>query len=70
LARALSVVNIHFMRGAAGIALALPGCDLGDDALFVVDSPIQTLASQYADLGFGRVEPAGVLGRVVELQPP
>jgi amidohydrolase family protein len=46
----------------------LPCGDFADEALGVVDSAIQTLAAEYADLDLDHVEPTGMLGGVVELQ--
>ena len=68
MARAFSVVNIHLMRARCGVALSFPGGDFGDEALGVVDPAVQALAAQHADLDFDHVEPAGVLGGVVELE--
>ena len=42
--------------------------DFADEALGVVDSAIQALAAEHADLDLDHVEPAGMLGGVVELQ--
>ncbi len=58
----------HVARHAMGVALLLPGCDFGDDGVFVVDTTVEALAPQDADLDLDHVEPTGVLGRVVELQ--
>ena len=46
-----------------------PGGDLGDELLLAVDAPVEALAAQHADFDLDHVEPAGVLGDVVELQP-
>ena len=53
---------------ASGVALLFPCGDFADEALWVVDSTVQALAAQDADLDLDHVEPAGVLGGVVELQ--
>ena len=47
----------------------LPCSDLTDEAAGVVNASVQALAVEDADLDLDHVEPAGVLGRVVELQP-
>ena len=46
----------------------LPCGDFADEALGIVDSAIQALASEHADLVLDHVEPTGMLGGVVELQ--
>src|ERR1700681_4573064 len=48
---------------AGGVPLFLPCGDFADEAVGVVDSAIQALATEHTDL-----EPAGMLGGVVELQ--
>ena len=68
MARALSVVNIHFDAGGGGIALVLPCCDLADEVRCVINAAIEALAVENADLDLDHVEPTGVLGRVVELE--
>ena len=55
---------------AAIVALAFPGCDFGDELFAAVDAPIEALTAKDADLDFDHVEPACVLGRVMELDPP
>src|ERR1700730_4541177 len=52
--------------GAFGVALMLPSSDLGDEMVTIWDAPIQALAAQHSDLDLDPVEPAGVLGGVVE----
>ena len=47
----------------------LPGGDLSLEPLVVVDAPVQALALEHPDLNLGHVEPAGMLGGEVELQP-
>ena len=48
--------------------LSLPGGDFGLEALLAVDAPIQALTAQHANLDLDHVQPAGVLGDIVELQ--
>src|SRR5512134_3511340 len=55
--------------GALGIALGLPGCDLAGERLLVGDAPVEALAAEHGELQFGHVEPAAVLGRVMEVEP-
>ena len=47
-----------------------PCGDFADEALWIVDSAIQALAAEHADLDLDHVEPTGMLGGVVELQAP
>ena len=47
----------------------LPSGDFADEALGVVDSAIEALAAEHADLDLDHVEPAGMPGGVMELQP-
>jgi hypothetical protein len=46
----------------------LPSGDFADEALGVVDSAIEALPAEHADLDLDHVEPAGMLGGVMELQ--
>ena len=46
---------------AGGVALFLPCGNFADEALGVVDSAIQALAAEHADLDLDHVEPAGML---------
>ena len=46
----------------------LPCGNFADEALGIVDSAIQALAAEHADLDLDHVEPAGMLGGVVEFQ--
>ena len=46
----------------------LPCGDFADEAVGVVDSAIQALATEHTDLNLNHVEPTGMLGGVVELQ--
>ena len=48
--------------------MLLPCSDFVDEALGVVDSAIQALAAEHADLDLDHVEPTGMLGSVVELE--
>ena len=50
------------------VALFFPGGDLCDQLLAVTDLPIEALTTQDANLDFHHVEPACVLGRVMEFQ--
>ena len=52
------------------VSLRLPDVDLGNEAIAAFDAAIETLAFEHADLDLNHVEPAGVLGGVVELEPP
>ena len=52
------------------VSLRLPGVDLGDEPAAAFDAAIETLAFEHADLDLNHVEPAGVLGRIVELKSP
>src|SRR5271166_2125281 len=55
---------------AALVSLRLPDVDLGNQPVGAFDSAIETLAFEHADLDLNHVEPAGMLGRVVEVEPP
>ena len=55
-------------RGVAGIAITLRGGDFIGQGLFVRNAPIEALGRQDAEFGFGEVEPAAVLGRVVPFE--
>src|ERR1700678_1561568 len=54
---------------AGSVAVSFPSCDFGDEADLCGDTPVEALAAQDADFDLHHVEPAGVLGRVLELQP-
>ena len=54
--------------GAALVSLLLPGGDLAFELFPAFDPPVQTLAAEHADLDLHHVQPAGVLGGVVEFQ--
>ena len=57
------------MRAPAALRGLVPSGGLGDKPGVAFDAPIQALAAQDADLDLDHVQPAGVLGDVVELQP-
>ena len=57
-----------FDASGGGIALSFPGSNFGFDLCLCGDPPVQALAAQDSDLDFNHVEPAGVLGDIVELQ--
>lgn len=48
--------------------MLLPGGDFADETVGVVDSAVQALAAEHADLDLDHVEPTGMLGSVVELE--
>lgn len=52
-----------------GIASLLPGGNFGREGSPVLETSSETLALQDTDLDFGHVEPTGVFGRVVQLDP-
>ncbi len=52
------------------VSRLLPGIDLASQELFAVDAPVQALAAEDACLDFCHVQPACVLGRVVEFDAP
>ena len=52
------------------VSLRSPEVDLGNEPVAAFDAAIETLANEHADPDLNHVEPAGVLGRVVELKPP
>ena len=51
------------LRCRSQAAISETSCSLG------VDAPVEALAAQHADLDLDHVQPAGVLGDIVELQP-
>ena len=59
--RAFSVVNIHLMRALAALRWRCHAA-FADKALQIVNSAVQALAAQDADLDLHHVEPACVLG--------
>ena len=54
--------------GVVNIAVVFPGGDFVDEGLFVGDAAVEALGGQNAEFGFGEVEPAAVLGRVVPFE--
>jgi hypothetical protein len=50
------------------VSLSLPGGDFALEFVCIIDSTVEALAAQHADLNFHHVQPAGVLGGVVELE--
>ena len=60
--------------GVIGISVMLPGGDFVDEGLLVGDAAVEALSGEDTELGFGQIEPAAVLGRVVPFealdQPP
>ena len=55
--------------GGPGIPRRLPGGHLAPQFLGGVDAPVQTLPGPDAQLDFRHVQPAAMLGGVVQLQP-
>src|ERR1700738_1717247 len=55
--------------GAGGVSVPFPGVDFAAEPVWVVDSAVEALAAQHADLDLDHVEPTGMLGGVVEFQP-
>ena len=51
-----------------GVAAFLPSADLARDRAQVRHASIQALSREGPDLDLGHVQPAGVLGRVMELE--
>jgi hypothetical protein len=54
--------------GVMGISVVLPGGDFIDEGLFIGNAAVETLGGQDAKFGFGQIEPAAVLGRVVPFE--
>ena len=54
--------------GVIGIAVVFPSGDFVDEGLFVGDAAVETLRGEDAEFGFGQIEPAAVLGRVVPFE--
>src|SRR5260370_15609246 len=54
--------------GVVLVAVVLPCGDFVGEDLLVGDAAIQTLRRENAEFGFGHVEPAAVLGRVVPFE--
>src|SRR5262249_13323775 len=55
--------------GIVGIATCLPGIDFTREHLGIRDAPVEALAGEDGQLGFGEVQPATVLGRVMPFEP-
>src|SRR6478752_10368210 len=59
----------HPLDASSGfVALFLPSGNLRDQLLALADPPVETLPTQDADLNLDHIEPARVLGRVMEFQ--
>ena len=54
--------------GVVLVAVVLPCGDFVGEDLLVGDAAVQTLGRENAELGFGHIEPAAVLGRVVPFE--
>jgi len=54
--------------GVVLVAVVLPCVDIVGEDLLVGDAAIQTLRREHAEFGFGHIEPAAVLGRVVPFE--
>jgi hypothetical protein len=66
--RASSVVNRQLTPRPARLRAALPGRDLPLQDRPVGQATVQALSGQHGQLDLGHVQPAAVLGRVVQLQ--
>src|SRR5262245_11132046 len=55
-------------RSGVRIAPRLPGRHLADEGCRGADAPVQTLATQHAELEFRHVQPTAMFGRVMKLQ--
>ena len=53
--------------GVVLVSLVLPCVDFTGEDFLVGDAAVQTLGRENAELGFGHVEPATVLGRIMPL---
>ncbi len=51
------------------VAVLLPGGDFCDEFRLVGDAAIEALGREDGEFGFGHVEPASVLGRVMPFEP-
>jgi hypothetical protein len=51
------------------VTVTLPRSDLGLHEIFVRDTSVETLLLKGAEFDLGNIQPAAVLGRIVELQP-
>ena len=54
--------------GVMGVAAFLPGGDFGGQIGLVGDAAIEALGREDGEFGFGHVEPAAVLGRVMPFE--
>ena len=54
--------------GVVLVSVVLPCVDFAGEDFLVGDAPVQTLGRENAELGFGHVEPAAVLGRVMPFE--
>ena len=54
--------------GVVLVSVVLPCVDFAGEDFLVGDAAVQTLGRENAELGFGHVEPAAVLGRVVPFE--
>ena len=50
------------------VSVVLPCVDFAGEDFLVGDAAVQTLGRENAELGFGHVEPAAVLGRVMPFE--
>src|SRR5277367_701296 len=50
------------------VSVVLPCIDFADEESSVGNAAVQTLGRENAELGFGHVEPAAVLGRVMPFE--
>ena len=60
--------------GMMGITVFLPALDFGDKHRLIGNTAVEALAGQHGEFGFGHIEPAAMLGRIMPLealdQPP
>jgi len=61
-------IGLYLDTGAGGISQSFPGSDFGFEALPGSNPALEALAAEHADFDLDYVQPAGVLGDVVELQ--
>ena len=54
--------------GMVPVSVVLPCVDFAGEDFLVGDAAVQTLGRENAELGFGQVEPAAVLGRVMPFE--
>ena len=52
------------------VALNLQGSNLSYECCFIANAPVQALSAEHTELDLRHIEPATVLGRIVELQTP